>query len=160
MPCGTDEERLHQATWAFLLWGQSVLPDIVERTEDPDYQMCMDRAFFDIAKLFEMSDLLSEFDRLARAREPADPILEPSAVVTDSRKKAILEPFSRGYFEQTALLQSVSPPVLTWPEHQAVPVVQGYHEKPTLFVLHMFSGRRRAMDCHHWVESLAPIPAA
>jgi hypothetical protein len=153
----SDEERLHQATWAFLLWGQSVLPDLVERTEDPDYQMCMDRAFFDIAKLFEMSDLLSEFDRLARAREPADPILEPPAVVTDSRQKATLEPFSRGYFEQTTLLQSVSPPVLTWPEHQAVPVVQGYHEKPTLFVLHMFSGRRRAMDCHHWVESLAPI---
>jgi hypothetical protein len=33
----------------------------------------------------------------------------------------------------------------------------GYHEKPTLFVLHMLSGRRRALDCHHWIETLAPV---
>lgn len=30
-----------------------------------------------------------------------------------------------------------------------------FHEKPTLFVLHMFSGRRRAADCHDWIERLA-----
>ena len=49
------------------------------------------------------------------------------------------------------------PPVLTWPAVSAVPVVRGYHDKPTLFVLHMFSGRRRDFDCHYWIEALAPI---
>lgn len=151
-----DMEKVDMATWAFLLWGQSVLPDIVERTEDPDFQICMDRAFYDIAKMFEMGDLLNEFDRVERAREPVETRVEAPVVTKDSRQKSTLEPFSTSYFDQPSLLQSLMPPVLTWPADSAVPVVLGYHEKPTLFVLHMFSGRRRDFDCHHWIEVLAP----
>jgi len=52
--------------------------------------------------------------------------------------------------------KQILPPVLDWPGAQAVPVVIGLAEKPTLFILHMFSGRRRQFDCHHWIEMLAP----
>ena len=151
-----DADKVNLATWAFFLWGQFVLPDLIERTEDPDFQICMDRAFFDLAKMFEMGDLLNEFDKVQRAREPLEPLLDPPVVTTDSRQKVLLEPFSTSYFDQPSLLQSVMPPVLTWPAASAVPVVLGYHDKPTLFVLHMFSGRRRDFDCHYWVEALAP----
>ncbi len=152
-----DTEQTHLATWAFLLWGQFVLPDLVEGTEDPDFQICMDRAFFEVAKLFEMGDLLNALDKLDRAREPEAALSDPPVVTTDSRQRVTLEPFSQGYLDQALLLRPVTPPVLTWPEASAVPVVMGYHEKPTLFVLHMFSGRRRALDCHHWIETLAPV---
>ena len=60
------------------------------------------------------------------------------------------------YFEQPTLLKQLLPPVIDWPGAQAVPVVIGLAEKPTLFVLHMFSGRRREFDCHYWIEHLAP----
>ena len=54
-----DADKVNMATWAFLLWGQFVLPDLIERTEDPDFQICMDRAFFDVSKMFEMGDVLN-----------------------------------------------------------------------------------------------------
>ena len=151
-----DTTQTHLATWAFLKWGQLVLPDLVECTEDPDFQICMDRAFFEVAKLFEMDDLLTALDRLDRAREPVDHLLDPPMVNNDSRQRVTLEPFFQGYSDQALFLRPVMPPVLTWPDASAVPVVMGYHEKPTLFVLHMFSGRRRELDCHHWIETLAP----
>ena len=39
---------------------------------------------------------------------------------------------------------------------RAVPVVHGFSARPTMFILHMYSGRRRAQDCHVWLEQLAP----
>ena len=145
----------HSLTWSFLLWGQTSLPEIIEQTEDPDYQICMDQAFHEVSKLFDMSDLLSKFDRLARAREPVDMELETPIVVPDSRQAATLEPFSLEYFEQPTLLRQLVPPVIDWPGAQAVPVVTGLADKPTLIILHMFSGRRRHMDCHYWIHALA-----
>ena len=147
---------MNAVTWAFLIWGQTILPDIIEQTEDPDYQICMDQAFHEVSKLFDMSDLLAKFDKLDRAREPIDIVPIAPVTVADSRSSAVLEPFSVTYFEQPALLKQLVPPVIDWPGAQAVPVVIGLAEKPTLFVLHMFSGRRRPFDCHYWIETLAP----
>ena len=101
------------------------LPDIIEQTEDPDYQICMDQAFHEVSKLFDMSDLLAKFDKLDRAREPIDIVPIAPVTVADSRSSAVLEPFSVTYFEQPALLKQLVPPVIDWPGAQAVPVVIG-----------------------------------
>ena len=66
-----------------------------------------------------------------------------------------IEPFATAYCDQTSLLRELVP-VLSWPEVRPVPVVLGLSDKPTLFVLDMFSGRRRNFDCNYWIERLAP----
>jgi hypothetical protein len=116
----------------------------------------MDQAFYEVSKLFEMSELLSKFDKADRAREPPEVEVSAPTTVVDARCAAVLEPFSMTYFAQVQMLKQILPPVLDWPGAQAVPVVIGLAEKPTLFILHMFSGRRRQFDCHHWIEMLAP----
>ena len=104
-----------------------------------------------------MSDLLSLHDRLERAVEPPDPEPVPLVIREDRRQCAALEPFVTTYFDQPSLLRELSPPVIDWPAVRPLPVVVGLSAKPTLLVLHMFSGRGRDYDCHCWVEQLAPV---
>ena len=151
------DDMTHLLTWGFLHWGQFELPDLIDSIEDPDYQLCLDRTFHEASRLLEMSDLLTLQDRLARAVEPPDPAPAPPVVHEDRRQRATLEPFATAYFDQPSLLRELAPPVISWPDARPLPVVVGLSDKPTLFVLHMFSGRRRAYDCHHWIEQLAPI---
>ena len=144
----------HQVTWALLEWGQRCLPDLIDTIEDPDFQICLDSAFHEITKMFDMWDLLMQFDKLDRAVEPDASVLlhEPTP---DRRRFHDHEPHSRLYHDPEEFLRRVMPPVLDWPRQPGVPLVHGFHKKPTLFVLHMFSGRRRAADCHDWIERLA-----
>ena len=95
-----------------------------------------------------------QFDKIDRAAEPGLSVLLPEPA-PDCRQFHDLEPHSRLFHDPDVLLRHVAPPVLEWPRLPGVPLVHGFHEKPTLFVLHMFSGRRRADDCHEWVERLA-----
>jgi hypothetical protein len=97
----------------------------------------MDQAFYEVSKLFEMSELLSKFDKLDRAREPSEVEVSAPTTVVDARCAAVLEPFSMPYFAQAQMLKQILPPVLDWPGAQAVPVVIGLAEKPTLFILHV-----------------------
>eukprot|EP00435_Cladocopium_sp_Y103_P062071 s386_g23.t1 len=52
-------------------------------------------------------------------------------------------------------LQSVTRPLVRWPSPCGVPVVTGFGPRPTLFILRMFSGRRREHDCHDVVMKYA-----
>ena len=47
----------HAIAWTFFGWGQFTLPDLIDATEDPDFQLCLGRRFFEASKLFEISDL-------------------------------------------------------------------------------------------------------
>ena len=40
------------------------------------------------------------------------------------------------------------------PECRGIPVIT-YQAQPTIFIVHMFSGRRRKFDCHWWLQQLA-----
>lgn len=144
----------HQVTWALLEWGQRCLPDLIDTIEDPDLQICLDHAFHEITKMFNMWDMLMQFDKLDRAVEPGVSVFLPDPA-PDRRQFHDHEPHSRLYHDPDQLLRHFVPPVLGWPRQPGVPLVVGFHEKPTLFVLHMFSGRRRAADCHDWIERLA-----
>ena len=138
----------HCTIWAFLLWGQHTLPDLIEAVEDPDFQMCLDHAFFELTKLFDMWDHLMAFDRHRRACEPHRPEAAAPLVSHDQRRVHDREPLASLFHAHRSLLQPVALPVLDWPMQPGVPLVTGFHENPTLFVLHMFSGRRRVQDCH------------
>ena len=61
------------------------------------------------------------------------------------------------YLDPDGVLRCVMPPVVDWPKLRAVPAVHGYAVRPALFILHMFSGRRRGQDCHDWLAELAPL---
>ena len=51
-----------------------------------------------------------------------------------------------------ALIGSSAPNI---PECKNVPVVY-FQGQPCIILLHLFSGRRRAGDCHDWVQELGP----
>ena len=138
----------HCTIWAFLLWGQHTLPDLIGAVEDPDFQMCLDHAFFELTKLFDMWDHLMAFDRHRRTCEPHRPEAAAPLVSHDQRRVHDREPLASLFHAHRSLLQPVALPVLDWPMQPGVPLVTGFHENPTLFVLHMFSGRRRVQDCH------------
>lgn len=102
----------HQVTWALLEWGQRRLPDFIDTIEDPDIQICLDRAFHEITKMFDMWDMLMQFDKLDRAVEPGASILLPDPA-PDCRRFHDHEPHSRLYHDPAELLRHVVPPVLT-----------------------------------------------
>lgn len=48
----------------------------------------------------------------------------------------------------------VDPEVLKWPKSSGIPVCELSDGRKVLIIFHLFSGRRRHGDCHHWAEHL------
>eukprot|EP00435_Cladocopium_sp_Y103_P067591 s210_g30.t1 len=149
----TDPDSIY--VWAFLRWGRDVLlvhPAPVVHC--PHFARCVS-AFEAYAICFPIWELLRGFDACARMTAPDLPAPLALPIVSDTRVKHDLEVFSRSFFDQSDFLRCVTRPVVQWPSPHGVPVVTGYGSKPTLFILHMFSGRRRENDCHDMVFKLA-----
>ena len=109
------EVHLHCVAWAFLRWGQYELPDLIDETEDPDHQQCLDRALRDVTQVFDMADMLAQFERLDRAREPEVAACPAPLPRPDTRTFRPLEPHVSMFLDQRNLLHRVMPPVLAWP---------------------------------------------
>ena len=45
-------------------------------------------------------------------------------------------------------------PVINWPAQGGIPICELEDGKRVLLILHLFSGRRRADDCHAWAHQL------
>lgn len=102
-----------------------------------------------------MDPLLSELDRLHRARPPVEIPLEVPASVQDPRSHRALEPLG-GCFDHPndQLLPYVDSNVLHWPRPRGVPVCHFPEGSNTMVMIHVFSGRRREGDCHFWAQTL------
>ena len=73
----------------------------------------------------------------------------------DARCRAPIEPMENLYDSLADGLHSfVGAPVLTWTEQPPVPVCRRSDGSRVIYIVHLFSGRRRENDCHHWVEVL------
>ena len=85
-------------------------------------------------------------DALLPVREE-DPVVEaePSSIVME----LILDPVRA----QHALLQPLLQPMVQVPSCRGIPI-DAAGETPVLWVLHLFSGRRRIGDCHWWLEHI------
>ena len=142
------------AIWAFGLWGRVCLYDLLDSIEDPDVQLTIESTYLDVLDGLPVSPLLDRLERLHRARPP-EPQRDPPAVHADRRVAQPIEPL-HGLFDnlQTGLAPFVGSEVLAWPTQPGIPVCQRSDGSLVAIICHLFSGRRRVNDCHHWIEQL------
>mmetsp|Transcript_46780 Transcript_46780/g.77149 ORF Transcript_46780/g.77149 Transcript_46780/m.77149 type:complete len:405 (+) Transcript_46780:55-1269(+) len=103
-----------------------------------------------------VSQLLDRLERLHRFVPPdSRPDLVPPATAPDQRCSAPVEPMDNLYSHlDEGLHPFVGAPVLDWPSQQAVPVCQRPDGSKVMYIVHLFSGRRRERDCHYWFNHL------
>eukprot|EP00435_Cladocopium_sp_Y103_P057853 s641_g20.t1 len=142
--------------WAFLQWGRDRLPAIIESTSNQNLQNCLEQAFEDLCVCFPLWELIMQFDVGAQCEESNEPAFHSPDPAADTRLQHDLEPLSRSFLDQRSFLRCFARRVLHWPAQCGVPVVRGLGSRPTLLVLHLFSGRRRDGDCHDMIRKLAP----
>ena len=91
--------------------------------------------------------------RMDTAYLPKLPLEEPDEPIKlDTTLEPILDPIHH----QRALLPPLRPALVSLPSCRGVPASfeDGHH---VIWLLHLFSGRRRVGDCHWWLEHLAHL---
>eukprot|EP00438_Fugacium_kawagutii_P031230 Skav211061 [mRNA] locus=scaffold314:89953:93480:- [translate_table: standard] len=143
--------------WALIDWGTTSRYDLVETFDNVDFIAYVDEQFQVAVNDFPMWQLLTERDFLARQRPPDPPVPELPSDAPDLRLCKLREPFPDRYLQQISFLApwTMRTMVLA-PELQQMPLVEMEDGSRWLYILHLFSGRRRAGDCHDWVEVLGP----
>lgn len=141
--------------WAFALWGRHQLSDILDALVEPDVIEYMDKQFLDTIQEFPMWDLLERYQAL---KPPSDPAPLPiSEVVQDTRQSQLREPLPSVVATQNMILGPFTNRRIV--QHQAdpgIPLVQDESGRLHMFVAHLYSGRRRAGDCHDAFQRLFP----
>ena len=140
----------HQASWALCHWVQNTL----KRSLFPHLPTeAFQRLFQTLWTLIE--DLPVGHLLLWRARvEQA--YLGPRADLPEhhGRVERPRESISHSLLDQQALLAACfQHEILTVPQIPTVPLIW-WDERPTMLILHLFSGRRRTGDCHWWIQGL------
>eukprot|EP00435_Cladocopium_sp_Y103_P028906 s1595_g7.t1 len=144
-----------QAMWAFALWGRCELYDLLDTIEDVDLKQHIESQYLQLTSDLPVADLLDRLERLQRAVPPASVSQSLPAAAPDLRASCPLEPLSSAYSQLPDLLGPiVNPEVLHWPAAKGVPVCELEDGQQVLIILHLFSGRRRADDCHDWAHRL------
>ena len=150
-------EAHHHAIWAFALWGRECLYDLPEQIEDPDLFAMIEEEYLRLLDDMPVSSLIDRLERLHRARPPpsAVPQVMQSDPVSDGRHSREIEPFASAFPSMTdALRFFTDAPVLHWPSQGGIPVCELEDGRQVLLILHLFSGRRRAGDCHEWAHAM------
>eukprot|EP00435_Cladocopium_sp_Y103_P020974 s3999_g5.t1 len=149
-------ESLHlQAMWAFALWGRYELYDVLDTIEDVDQKQHIESEYLQLTSDLPIADLLDRLERLQRAVPPASISQSVPVTAPDRRASCPLEPLNTAYSQLPDLLGPVvNPEVLHWPAAKGVPICELEDGKQVLVILHLFSGRRRADDCHDWAHKL------
>ena len=145
-----------QATWAFGLWGRMCLYDLLDVIEDPDLQLVVEKTYLDTADALPVSSLLDRLERLHRAHPP-ECLHDPPPVHADGRTVQPLEPLISAFDHlQRGLEPFTGAEVLDWPGQAGIPICRRPDGSMVAIICHLFSGRRRQGDCHHWLSHLWP----
>eukprot|EP00438_Fugacium_kawagutii_P023369 Skav227383 [mRNA] locus=scaffold3148:30474:32282:+ [translate_table: standard] len=141
-----DDMRL----WAFLHWGQRPMYDLLDKLEDPDQIQFIESEFMLAADPFPMWTNLLQWDRWEHAIEPP-PIAftPPLAPLPDRRGHGLREPLPSVWNDQCAFLRTLSTrQIVHLPEEPGVPLIRDADGQLHMYVVHLFSGRRRDHDLH------------
>lgn len=131
------------ATWTFFHWGHHGLVELLP-TLGVDEQRYVEEQFWTAARWQELQ---------AMEEPEPPPVLLPAEPVLDGRTAQLREPFPRCYADQMAFLKPCTERyIIDAPTIHAVPAVQAPDGTVHFYFLHMFAGRRRVGDCHHWLE--------
>ena len=141
---GEDDCRL----WALCLWIQSsMIFSRFSHLEPATFQR-LRTALNDLMHSTQMGRLLAWSHRMDCAHVPVAADDTPSGL---ARKLFDVEPFVDPFGLQQTCFDKFLRPVMSIPDCGKVPVCveNGQH---VLWILHLFSGRRRKGDCHFWVQ--------
>lgn len=148
------EDTLVQRT--FISWGECQLPEIVASFIDGEAEVFADAAFAELAAALPLDDLRARRARLcaeALCHEEAlraplphqDPIFSSST--SRPGLQSVLMEVPRPYADRPEWLAQLR--AVGWfdlPVKQPLPLYRLEENKPTLVILHLFSGRRRDED--------------
>eukprot|EP00438_Fugacium_kawagutii_P017593 Skav222256 [mRNA] locus=scaffold3059:353379:358742:+ [translate_table: standard] len=144
----------------FVRWGQSGLPDLCDTFIDGEAEVLAERAFADLVQDLPRAQLRVQLERLlARQRHLAGdaafrlyPHRAPRGPPLYARGR-LQHTVHRGFADYPSWLDPIGQ--TQWaqlPPAQPVPWLM-LDGRPTFVVCHLFSGRRRDHDFHHWLQA-------
>eukprot|EP00435_Cladocopium_sp_Y103_P018075 s1433_g4.t1 len=136
--------------WALCLWSQTSLVFSRFAHLTPPVFQRLKRDIEDLVCATPLGGLLAWLRRMDQAHMPRSDDLAPSARQHDLDFECVLDSVKQQHEGVAMLVQ----PVLTLPDCARVPIVME-DGQPTIWILHLFSGRRRRGDCHFWVDCMA-----
>ena len=148
----------------FLLWGQHVLPEIIETLVDGEAEAYLDSEFADLAANFDEYWLEAGIRRLHHqlniAQQPPPTPVPHRAVRPPQHahalRKAPQHEVSRLFAQQETWHRDLAQ--VQWmdlPADPPTPLVLDLAPRPSFLIVHLFAGRRRAHDLHDWLDQWA-----
>ena len=147
----------------FINWGREILPQIADAWSDGLAETIVESAFYDIAK--ESGYILAEskLDKLRRHLTGVDKLRQERGAEQPHRPVHLGPVKQRGsnktvqqhlekFLDHDRWQQRFSMAVIrVGPHDQQLPYYKQLAAKPIFLVAHLFSGRRRLRDFHHWL---------
>eukprot|EP00435_Cladocopium_sp_Y103_P035191 s524_g9.t1 len=150
------------AEMVFLLWGEHELPSLIEELFDGEAEAVLDSAYGDFAALLTRYEVLSKLSFMRQKRDrllaeqqepprPHRPVKKGTANAVERQSSAQNVPHA--YEEQVQWQASLRQ--LRWtilPPERSTPYVLDPDGTKRFFIVHLFSGRRRQGDLHHFLH--------
>eukprot|EP00435_Cladocopium_sp_Y103_P030221 s2897_g7.t1 len=150
----------------FLHWGQHILPEIIADEIDGQTEHILEESFTELAYLFPRQQHQARLvqvrhrlhrlqDEYAQPEQPHRPVRRGTANVGE--RIATQQKVPSAYYDQVTWHATFRQ--LRWqdlPHERHLPLLPSPDNVPTLLVVHLFSGRRRAGDLHWQLQQLAP----
>lgn len=146
---GDDDHKL----WALCLWLRSSMLFSRFSHLDPEVFQRLRRALLDLTMSTQLGRLLAWQYRIDTAHIPASAAEALSGL---ERKLHDFEPFVDPFRLQHSCFDKFLRSVSFMPDCSMVPVSIECGQ-PVLWILHLFSGRRRKGDCHFWTQCFRDI---
>ena len=149
-----------------LRWGQHDLPDVVAEFQDGEAEGHADNALYEVSKGMprcQMRDRILFLQQCIQRVELAfhSDVVHRQQFDYDKARKARLQradpdAINSLYQQQTEWHEDIRK--IKWeflPKDVTTPLMRGIDDRPTFFVVHLFSGRRRQYDIHWHLTHMA-----
>eukprot|EP00438_Fugacium_kawagutii_P013077 Skav213378 [mRNA] locus=scaffold797:151888:166430:+ [translate_table: standard] len=142
--------------WCFAIWVRRYVKGIWPSWFSVADKALLVSALGDFWAALPLCTLMDACDHLAGCLPDVPPHHHAAAAV-DVRGRRAREPFDFSFLDQTATLAPLLPlpPENPLPA-RPVPVVLDANGGQWIYILHLFSGRRRSCDLHDWLLHLGP----
>eukprot|EP00438_Fugacium_kawagutii_P019378 Skav207918 [mRNA] locus=scaffold190:418633:423325:+ [translate_table: standard] len=157
----TFPHHSEQGMWALALWGlqRKFYPGF---TAHSAFEEAVSHIFWDVMHTTPLWELLRTGESIPGAAPLLGSIAPKPTPVAAPRSQATQASPPSLYSCLSSTLEMLLPrEVGHWPDAQPVPVLRLPTGEDVYVLVHMFSGRRRALDAHHWIDLLSPdlLPA-
>lgn len=139
---------------AFFYWGRHYMYECVSPWEDPDDIQAVTDSFESVTRAHPIWQLWSERDAVLNWREPPDGV-RPLPDKKAAAQRGSKECYPDSLRDQNRLLAPFSGAWATPVSgSRPVPILQLRDGTRFVVILHLFSGRRRPLDCGHWATEI------